>query len=252
MKLDLFENDSIYDEVMNTEFYKKYYLTLMRGNTSPVTGKMNFRMERTPVDTWLPLHNEINKRSNDVIGLPIRNLLIASNDGDQVKEYGLPMYIIPLDGYRLFHVDSIYDMTDDLKFYDYKVKNDLITVINTFYHKNGQDGTPMKIVNKVELMVENNPDKPLDTVIEVFKHILSDEIGDDLGIGDMTEFKKDLVDMFNESFKSKIDLYINNIKEITTKQEFDDHVGEIMVYAPNGFYAVTMKDALDNIISNQP
>lgn len=227
--------------------------------------KFDFKYRKAPKDTHIDLHNTINERSEDEFDVPVRNLLFAYLDADGAENYGNVYVIIPIgSNYQIFFHPDIDDMTgyyhaDTDTFMDNIVdtavdhihSSDIIG--DSLNHQETHDAV-VSVIDNMSFHTSNTVsefrdilEKSKDGIIDKLKELDRDE--DD--IEDMVDeiIDGDWIDEIISYYEEDIELQIEDMAteyimgmEVIEDGDGGSDVGgaEMMVYAPDGFYAIPL------------
>jgi len=172
----LFENevsfipDEVFDQIRNSEFFKNNYESwlndknrdidddpirkLYRGMESvkPVTIIKPYK-KRKPLDTILQYHAFANSKSNEVLGVSVRDLIFSRLHAGPLKDYGNPYLLFPIGDYNIYYNDKVRDFTTS---YDADIK--LSTMVMRAMRKlfgNYKAYVPVKM--DVEVLIDGIP-----------------------------------------------------------------------------------------------
>ena len=138
----LFENDAsiipdeVFEHIRNSEFFKNNYESWLNDKTrdvddepmrklyrgmdmvKPVTTIKPYK-KRKPLDTILQFHAYANSKSEEVLGVKVRDLIFSRIHAGPLKDYGNPYLLFPLGDYDLYYNENIRDFTTS---YDADIK----------------------------------------------------------------------------------------------------------------------------------
>jgi len=138
----LFENDAsiipdeVFEQIRNSEFFKNNYESWLNDKTrdvddepmrklyrgmdmvKPVTTIKPYK-KRKPLDTILQFHAFANSKSEEVLGVKVRDLIFSRIHAGPLKDYGNPYLLFPLGDYDLYYNENIRDFTTS---YDADIK----------------------------------------------------------------------------------------------------------------------------------
>lgn len=151
----LYENkNDIYDVIFNSKFFGINIEPYIRDDSEDLTGyplyhgskklssehifKVLPMQRRTlPKDSSLLIHNAVNKVSEQMLGVPIRNLVFATESKMVTSEYGEPYVMIPIGDYDLYYSTLVEDL--------YSNNEDIISA----------DGRETYMVNKIRQVIDS-------------------------------------------------------------------------------------------------
>lgn len=128
------KND-IFDEIFNSPFFKtniEPYINSeenedLIGNplyhgSKKLTTDNTFKIiplnrRKGPKDSAVFIHNSVNEKAVEVLGLPVRNLTFATTSLVTTQEYGEPYVMIPIGDYDLYYstiVEDLYSNSEDI------------------------------------------------------------------------------------------------------------------------------------------
>lgn len=225
--------------------------------------KFNFKYRKAPKDTHNDLHNAINELSEDELEIPVRNLLFAYLDAHGAENYGNVYVIIPIgSNYQIFFHPDIDDMTG---YYhanmDTLMDNIVDTAIDHIHssdiigdnlnHQETHDAV-VSVIDHMSFHTSNTVtefrdilEKSKDGIIDTLKELdrdeddiedMVDEISDGDWIDEIISYYEEDIDLQFEDMATE---YITGIEVFEDGGDVSD-VGdaEMMVYAPDGFYAI--------------
>lgn len=252
MRINMLEDISQQDILSQPYFDRFPNIRFYHGtrNATDEIQEVPFKLRTKPKDTNRFLHDAINELSTDQFGIPIRNLLFAYIDKRLGSIYGNVFVIIPKGDFKVYFHPDINDMTIDLDMNHKKsVLNDIIELALTdlendelvnYLTKDEID----RWFHHVEHFIERKTVHHINAVID---DLLS-----------TAEIPKDQYDTFDSYLKQKVEQYqpivymklaeqyISDVKEITHENELNyNEEPELMIYAPNGFYAIPLEDYED-------
>jgi hypothetical protein len=138
----LFESDvsyipnDVFEQIRNSQFFKNNYENwlhdskrdvdddpirkLYRGMdmNKPVTVIKPYK-KRRPLDTIIQYHAFTNSKSEEVLGIKVRDLIFSRVYPGPVKDYGNPYLLFPLGDYTLYYNEKVRDFTT---YYDAHIK----------------------------------------------------------------------------------------------------------------------------------
>lgn len=258
MKISMLnENDiSITDSVKNSTFYRDYGGILLKGVPSPKTALFPFKERSVSRDTWAPYHNTINTKSYEKFGINVRNLLFVSTDQSQASGYGEVVFIFPVGHYRMFIAKGYTDMTNSLYAYTNDIFRKLANFIKddlTMYLSLSPDAldylTERRNTGINQLITATSKETfDLPGAFAYIKSNIKDSVKDTANnAGKLSNsfdslFDKAFDEFYQQEIEEPVRNYINSLTEVSDKSELMEHNGEVMLYSPDGIYAVTESD----------
>ena len=121
-EVDKPERNELFETIISSKFFNDNILPYIIRNRMPPelihgTYKMeprkiiNISQREKPVDTSKIIHDLVNKESIEKFGVPIRNLLFASQSAEVSENYGSTITLVPLDDdYQFYYSDIVSDM----------------------------------------------------------------------------------------------------------------------------------------------
>lgn len=254
----LFENDvsiipdEVFEQIRNSEFFKNNYESWLNDKTrdvddepmknlyrgmdmvKPVTTIKPYK-KRKPLDTILQFHAFANSKSEEVLGVKVRDLIFSRIHAGPLKDYGNPYLLFPLGDYNLYYNENVRDFTTS---YDADIK--LSTMVMRAMRElfgNYKAYAPVKM--DVDILVDGLPVENHVSFRETINRNLKrvTEI-----IYESVEKTYDELTVTKEQLYKTIYKYINNkldnIEKYVTdmkKTKIVSNVGnaEIMIDAPN-------------------
>lgn len=265
--------DGLWEEVKQQPFFKKYaHSPLLHGtsNSPEDIQFIKFRFRDKPRDTYQPFHDSVNELSNDVFGVPIRSLLFTSKEFTDTQYYGEALVVVPKESnYKLFHNSEVSDMTnnynvDNSEVFDVLSElaiDQLVDVSDEVFQHEENVERFGRVAPTVLEWCRPSPQEFHDKTIEHIKErMLMDinagadsedtqreieEINNDSWMKAMSGKYKDSI---NRSLEHMVEDYVEGVDEVI---DVDDIVrGEVMVYAPDGFYAIPV-DLYDELLKDE-
>lgn len=249
--------DLVIDAVKDSEFNKIYGGILYKGVHSPKTAMFPFKERSMPRDTWAPYHVTINKFAYEKFGINVRNLLFVSTKYSQASTYGAVVRIFPVGHYRMFYAEGYDDMTNCLyaftsdayrKFFffikntltkylslrsgelDHLVDSDKGNFVHGLVIKTSRGNFDMP--EAIAFIKENLKEKVKEKLIELDKY---DEKFD-------KKFDKLYDKFYKTEFEEPINNYVSSLVEVKKSSQLLNYEGEVMLYSPDGIYAITEND----------
>ena len=270
--VDLYENEvDVYDVIFNTKFFKVNVEPIAKNpndgfenshvlyHGSKSLKDQDYRvlplLKRTgPRDSSTIVHNAINDASEKRFGVPVRNLMFASNNSMATREYGSTYVVIPVGQYRLFYskiVEDLYSenngyLNDEAynKFIRAKVSKFLTSAQYTSTVMElssliGEDSTGPSTFFSAELMpfipkiLEKCPHTTIDERYEKDYDVIYDLVYD-VFLNRLIKFHSDVEDIPHDTMKSVNALlsdltktFINHMKDVS-KEWLDVSVNEYL------------------------
>jgi hypothetical protein len=253
----LFESDvsyipnDVFEQIRNSQFFKNNYENwlhdskrdvdddpirkLYRGMdmNKPVTVIKPYK-KRRPLDTIIQYHAFTNSKSEEVLGIKVRDLIFSRVHPGPLKDYGNPYLLFPLGDYTLYYNEKVRDFTTsydaDIKlstmvmramrelFGNFKayapVKMDVDVLV---------DGLPVEDHVSFRKSINNNLSKVTDII-----YASVEKTYDDLNIT-----KEELYKTISRNINSQLDAiekYIADMKSTKIVKDIDN--AEIMIDAP--------------------
>ena len=253
----LFESDvsyipnDLFEQIRNSQFFKNNYENwlhdskrdvdddpirkLYRGMdmNKPVTVIKPYK-KRRPLDTIIQYHAFTNSKSEEVLGIKVRDLIFSRVHPGPLKDYGNPYLLFPLGDYTLYYNEKVRDFTTS---YDADIK--LSTMVMRAMRElfgNFKAYTPVKM--DVEVLVDGLPvedhvsfrktiNNNLSKVTDII-YTSAEKTYDDLNIT-----KEELYKTISRNINSQLDAiekYITDMKSTKIVKDIDN--AEIMIDAP--------------------
>jgi len=253
----LFESDvsyipnDVFEQIRNSQFFKNNYENwlhdskrdvdddpirkLYRGMdmNKPVTVIKPYK-KRRPLDTIIQYHAFTNSKSEEVLGIKVRDLIFSRVHPGPLKDYGNPYLLFPLGDYTLYYNEKVRDFTTS---YDADIK--LSTMVMRAMRElfgNFKAYTPVKM--DVEVLVDGLPvedhvsfrktiNNNLSKVTDII-YTSAEKTYDDLNIT-----KEELYKTISRNINSQLDAiekYITDMKSTKIVKDIDN--AEIMIDAP--------------------
>lgn len=267
------------NEVANQPFFEKFpEVRLYRGIRKPFEEitKLSFKFRTKPLDSVIEAHDAINKESEEVFGIPVRNLMFSYTEEESAESYGEVCIIVPIgESFKLFYNPDVEDLTayeglsrDSYhermletvmdQFFTLDIANEvvddsyweMIDVVNGLIDKVTFHSDDM--LSELKQFMQNNIHAGIQLVAK--KHNTNEERLDELHdyadqsgiVDDVTEKFKVLMDDYLERMASQ---YVEGIEEVDEEDDLDlSNNPEIMIYAPDGFYVIP-KEYMDEFES---
>lgn len=253
----IFENenpsipDEVYEKIRNSEFFKINYENWLHDKSRDIDDDpykklyrgMNVEKnittikpykKRQPLDTIPQYHHFVNSKSEDVLGLRVRDLIFSRLYAGQVKVYGNPYILFPIGDYEIYYHEETRDFTSnydtDIKLSthvmrtirgvwgDLKAYKDVVMEVGELI-----DGVEVKDYKSFRKQINENLSKVADLVYENALKVY------DKVVISKEEFYKRMSTRMNTALNS-IEKYIENMK--VTKHVKDVDWTEAMIKAP--------------------
>lgn len=243
--------DNVFEQIRNSQFFKNNYENwlhdskrdvdddpirkLYRGMdmNKPVTVIKPYK-KRRPLDTIIQYHAFTNSKSEEVLGIKVRDLIFSRVHPGPLKDYGNPYLLFPLGDYTLYYNEKVRDFTTS---YDADIK--LSTMVMRAMRElfgNFKAYAPVKM--DVEVLVDGLPvedhisfrktiNNNLSKVTDII-YASAEKTYDDLNIT-----KEELYKTISRNINSQLDAiekYITDMKSTKIVKDIDN--AEIMIDAP--------------------
>lgn len=258
------ENTEDIENVIKSQpFLKQFREMRLYHGTDSISEVMlvPFKLRNKPKDTPDYIHNALNAATKEKFGVPVRSLLFTYPDSDGVYQYGNTIMIVPNGSFRLFLVNGIHDLTVDMELDNITSKRYerwFNEVVDTLYER-GFDREGIELVlHKLESSYSYVTRYYSGSIIDAFSsfiiHGLDDGL-DDEDYGSIPDIEGAVRNTVKEVVEWNLmqlgEEYADSITEVENDGDFkNSNLSEIMVYAPNGFYAIPEGTDLFNELNN--
>lgn len=252
MKRTLLTESASIDDIKSQPYFSKFPdLRLLRGVRKDIDDIIHipFRYRDKPLDTDVHLHNAVNEESITEFGLPIRNLIFATEHKENAAKYGSVYVIVPKgDKFRLFYHPNIEDMTGA---YDAADADFMSRIMESAIEYMMELDIPNDVLDG---MFSDYEDDILNAVRRIKIHTrnygqeieksLYTNLKDDIDSDSAREISSMIADRIMEDVNDGIERvareYVEGIEEATRDDEYTPSIDypEIMLYAPDGVYLV--------------
>ena len=97
-----------------------------------------FKFRKKPKDTIVPFHNYVNSKSNEKLGVPVRNLVFATLSWREAQDYGEIFEVVPQGEFTIFYSTLVKDFTLGLSLMPVSVISEITLMfskMNSVYDK---------------------------------------------------------------------------------------------------------------------
>lgn len=239
----IIHESNVLNDVQRQPFNELYPdLTLYHGShklNSDNIVKIPFKYRKEPQTTIKEFHDALNEVSEERFNIPIRNLLFCHPYSDDT--FGKPYQIVPIGNCRMFYHPNINDLTVDLGYANYYV----FDYDNNQFIKELTNQFPVKYMDELANEIFDG-ESVFHFDVSELQFIVNDIVSkydDSIQLKATVQDNQDTILRMVEDSRYTIMLqhaskYIDGVEEVDSDnyQHIDDE--EVMVYAPNGFYAI--------------